>query len=107
MPREFDVFRAALKASPEMEQKLYEMAIDGKLAPLTEADKDDLLTVVATDSHCGIEGSKQALCECGIRVWLSPSTQEMLKERGVAPTVIVCTACFVRECETRREAPSA
>ena len=107
MPTETEVIRAALKDDPEMAAKLYELAMTGKLAPLERADDSELLIVVATDNHCGIQGSLQTQCTCTRLVWLSPSTQAMLKDRGHAPTIVMCSVCFLAELERRREGPNA
>lgn len=103
MPSEIEVIRAALKESPEMAARLRRMALEGKIKPMAEADKDEVLTVVATGNHYGIIGCVQTRCACGERVWLSPSTQAMLKERGATPTRIVCSLCFLSELESQRE----
>lgn len=105
MPSEIEVFRAMLKASPEMQEKLRELVAAGKLRPFdsdTATDGETML-VVASGDHCGITGSKQARCECGKPVWVSPSTQAMIIERGVNPTRVICTVCFLGVIERRRE----
>ena len=108
MPSEIEVFRAALKtADPNTVRKLRLLALAGKIKSMDEADPTEPLVVVASANHCGIVGCLQARCDCGEPVWLSPSTQEMLKERGANPTRIICTACFTLEIENRREEPDA
>jgi hypothetical protein len=108
MPSEIEVIRAVMKTStPEAMDRLRRMATEGKIKSYGEGDKDEPMTVIATGNHCGIVGCLQARCECGEPVWLSPSTQEMLKGRGHVPTRIICTACFILELERQREKPNA
>jgi hypothetical protein len=51
--------------------------------------------VAASEDHGNIEGSKQVQCACGTRVWISPSTQEMMTKRGAYPTSVLCPSCFM------------
>jgi len=107
MPSEIEVFRAAMKiADPETVEKLRNLALTGRIKSYDSADATKPLIVVATTDHCGISGCRQARCACGTLVWLSPSTQAMLKERDRTPTAetrIVCGECFIVELESRRE----
>ena len=107
MPSEIEVIRAALKANPEAAEKIREMALAGKIKTLEELDPEEQLIVVATVNHYGITGCIQARCACGTTVWLSPATQAMLKDRGAAPTKIICTACLIAELKSQRERPNA
>lgn len=101
MPDEIAVLRAALKDSPEAHDRLRALALSGKLGRAEEVPASQPLTVVAAPRHYGIDGAKQARCECGVTVWLSPSTQAMMMKRGTspqaAPTTIVCVECFQKE----------
>ena len=66
---------------------------------IREAVEDlDELTVVAGPGH-QIAGSKQVVCACGAFAWLSPATQDMMKRRGAAPTLVICTQCWVARLE--------
>ena len=80
MPSEIEVIRAALKNSnSEAYRKFVEMARDGKLGAFTDVGPDDPLTVVGSPDHLGVVGAIRVKCGCGIAIWLSPSTQEMIK----------------------------
>lgn len=105
MPSEIEAIRAMLKSNPEVHNRLRELALAGKIQPFTqaEADSDELLTIVASDQHGGIYGALQVKCGCGLAVWISPSTQAMIKARGVNPTTIMCHLCFGQAMKERRE----
>jgi hypothetical protein len=103
MPTEIAVLRAALKSNPEGHARLREMAVAGKIGSFDEINPAEPLTVVAASEHFGVTGAIQAKCECGTVVWLSPSTQAMMKGRGDAPTQIICVLCFSRTMQSDRE----
>lgn len=103
MPSEIEVIRAALKTNTEAYRKFVEMARDGKLGAFSDVGPDDPLTVVGSPDHLGVVGAIRVKCGCGIAIWLSPSTQEMLKGRGAAPTPIICAICFFKAMKERRE----
>ena len=107
MPSEIEVIRAALKANPEGHKKLREMLTEGKLVIPQELSADEPLTIVAAGDHCGINGAKRVLCACGTGVWLSPSTQAMIKARGAAPTSVICPLCLIQSVKDQRERPNA
>jgi hypothetical protein len=66
------------------------------------AGTDEVLTVIAGSDSGGVIGSLQSkCCDCGVLVWLSPSTQEMLTKRGDLPTVIKCLQCVVKDAKVR------
>jgi hypothetical protein len=105
MPTEREAIRAMLKDNPEVHDRLREMALTGKIKAFTNEDaaSDELLTIVASDQHGGIIGSVQVKCDCGLGVWISPSTQAMIKARGANPSEIICHLCFHRTLMERRE----
>jgi hypothetical protein len=96
---EVEALRAAMKADPRGAALLQKMAREGKLLAHDDKqgaiDTDDVLIVIAALNHGGITGATQSICECGRKVWISPSTQAMLKERGAKPHRKLCIACFV------------
>jgi hypothetical protein len=99
MASEIAVLRAALKASPEAHDKLRAMALSGKLGTM-DVPNCEPLVIVCAPNHYGIEGAKQAKCECGVIVWMTLSTIEMLIRRDAAPHApnrIICTDCFHKE----------
>jgi hypothetical protein len=104
---EIAVLRAALKANPEAHAKLRALALSGKIQPCDEWPADEPLVIVAGPNHCGIEGAKQAKCECGAIVWLGTSTQAMLIKRGAIPHRVICHACFTAELKTTHVRPNA
>jgi hypothetical protein len=100
MPNEIAVLRAALRIDPEHHARLRELARSGKIKPgLDDVPPDEVVTVVATPNHCGIEGSRQDRCGCGTLVWIAPSTQAMLIKRGTSPHRVICGLCFLKELE--------
>jgi hypothetical protein len=104
LPSETEVIRAALKGNPETHAKLRKLAQEGKIGTFAEIPPDEPLTLVAAVEHYGIVGAKKVTCTtCAIGVWISPSTQEMLKGRGAAPTAIICVPCFRQTIKERRE----
>ena len=103
MPNEMAVLRAALKANPEVHDKLRSMAEKGMLSTFEDIDPNEPLIVIAAPEPYGIVGSIQAHCECGAVVWLSPSTQAMLKARGDAPTQLSCILCMYETLKSARE----
>lgn len=105
MPSEIEAIRAMFKADPVLHDRLRKLALAGKIKPFTqaEADSDENLTVIASDQHGGIYGALQVKCGCGLPVWISPSTQAMIKARGVNPTTVMCHLCFGQAMKERRE----
>lgn len=52
-----------------------------------------------------VKGSKKARChDCRRKVWISPSTQKMLKRYPGTP--VMCIACFVKGAEEEKEQPT-
>lgn len=107
MPSEIEAIRAALKANPEAHRRLRRMAQEGKLGTLTDVPPNEPLTIVAAPDHYGITGAKQVQCGCGTAVWISPSTQAILKARGanptLAPTTVICALCFGQTMKERSD----
>jgi hypothetical protein len=108
MPTEREVIRAALKANPEHHAKLRQLALAGKLGTFKDVNPDEPLTIIASPDHFGITGAKMVRCgACQIAVWLSPSTQALIKARDAAPTPaptrVMCGCCFGEELKERCE----
>jgi sulfur transfer protein SufE len=101
MPSEREAIRAAFDATPELRDRLRRMLQPQEGLP----SSDEELTIAASPTHGGITGSKQLVCcECKSKVWIAPSTQEMMRQRGAdAPTRIVCTPCLVASLKDSRE----
>ncbi len=55
--------------------------------------------IVASDrKQDRVKGSKKTRChDCRCKVWISPSTQEMLRRYPGTP--VICLACFVKRAE--------
>jgi hypothetical protein len=66
-------------------------------------EEEPMVIVAAAFHNAIIPGSKAVKCGCGTEVWLSPSTQVMIKERGDTPTQIICTSCFSQALKKRFE----
>lgn len=98
MPTEREAIRAIramLRDNPATAEKIRKLALLGELRGLEFcASSPEEVIVIASTDHCGIAGCKQAFCKCGKPVWLAPSTQEMLAERGANPTRIMCVLCL-------------
>jgi hypothetical protein len=91
---EREAIRKALDKNPERAAAMRRMAAEGKIVPYTGPTPGKPLVIVASSSHFGITGSKQARCGCGAIVWLSPSTQAM--QLGDPEAKVICTACLVK-----------
>lgn len=98
MPTEIATLRAALRTNPQHHAWLQECIESGAIQPADDATPAEVTTIVAGPEHFGIEGAQQARCECGVVVWLSPSTQAMIIARGAVPQPrIICSLCFRKE----------
>jgi hypothetical protein len=96
MPSERERVRAFLDAHPEWAEFLSEKAKAGKLMAAEDIAPSDELIVVVSNNPAEITGSKQVKCGCGAIVWMSPSTQELIRSRKGFPTRVVCVRCAVR-----------
>lgn len=96
MPTEREAFRKMLRENPELRTALTKAVEEGRLKDINEVDPNGAFVIVCGPDHCGIEGSKQVKCECGAAIWMSPSTQEILKEREQLPTRVLCYTCATR-----------
>jgi hypothetical protein len=108
MPTEHEALRKLMRARPELRAALAKAAKEGRLkswGELTEAEKVEEMIIVCGPDHGGVEGSKQVQCDCGELVWLSPSTQAMLIERGRSPSRIICMSCFREDKEIAKKRP--
>jgi hypothetical protein len=97
MPTEREALRKIFRERPELHAALRKAIEDGRLKDASEVDPNEEFTIVCGPDHGGVEGSKQAKCACGALVWMSPSTQELLKSREGLPTLIKCITCVMKE----------
>ena len=97
MPTEREAIRKLLRERPELHTALREAIEEGRLKSTDELPKEgkEFVFVCGSD-HGGVEGSKQVKCECGAAVWMSPSTQEVWKERQAFPTRVMCLECAMK-----------
>jgi hypothetical protein len=102
MPTEREAIRAILDARPELAALFVQMLKDGRLNSTDSIDPNEPIIVCAGSDHGGVTGSVQRNCHgCRCLVWLSPSTVEMIKNRGDAPYSILCLECVM---ETTKKA---
>lgn len=97
MPTEREAIRKILREHPDFHRRLQKAIADGKLKSTDDLETGEGCIFVCGPDHGGVEGSKQVKCECGAAVWMSPSTQLVLKEREAFPTRILCPACVMKE----------
>jgi hypothetical protein len=105
MPTEREAIRKLLRERPEHHAALRKAIEEGRLKSTDEIPNDEEIVIICGPDHGGVEGSKQVQCGCGELVWLSPSTQALLIERGRYPTRIICMSCFRKEREIAKERP--
>ena len=97
MPTEREAIRKILRERPDIHQMLLKALAAGKLKSTDDIpETDEEYIVLCGLDHGGVEGSKQGKCGCGAIVWMSPSTQELIKSRKGFPTRVVCVRCAVR-----------
>ena len=90
--------RAFLDKNPVFAEFLSERARAGKMMhPDDIAPEDELVIVATTHKPEDDTDSVEAKCGCGNPVWLSTSTDKLLKSRKGFPTRITCVACVVKE----------
>jgi hypothetical protein len=90
MPTERDLIRSLFARSPERVKAFLE-----KVDVADPRNAEPMIVACNTES-LGITGSKQAACcDCFAKIWLSPSTQQMLAERGDLPTFLICPQCMI------------
>jgi hypothetical protein len=97
--KERAAIRKMLNQNPDTAAMLLKLIEDGKIVGMDNPalDPDKLLTVVCSEDDGGIDGCVQEQCACGMKVWVSPSTQEMIVARGHSPLRIICPLCWVKE----------
>jgi hypothetical protein len=103
MPSEKERVKAFFAKHPEWSAFLSERAKEGRMMNVEDVSKDDVLVIVASSDPAQIVGAKQAQCGCGRLVWLSPSTQKVLIERGRYPTRISCISCVTENVVNAQE----
>lgn len=90
---EREAIKKWMRENPERAAQLRQLYDRGLLHSLEVLASDVPVTMICGPSAGGIKGSKQALCECGAVIWISPSTQKILAERGAVPTRLICMRC--------------
>jgi len=95
MPTERETIRKFLDEDSEMARWLKRSVANGRIKSV-DVSMDEVVTIMAGPNHGGVTGSIQTKCGCGSLVWLSPSTQEMMQQRGDKPTVIMCIECALK-----------
>lgn len=62
------------------------------------SDKKPDVIVTTSDKRCRVKGSQKFRCsQCGCKVWLAPSGQQMLLKYPGTP--ILCPVCFSKQAE--------
>jgi len=89
---EREAIRKMLREDPERADWLRDLVQLGKMGNADDLP-DDELVVIAAGYTTDINGSKQVTCGCGKKVWISPSTQELLPKHP--NHVIACTECVL------------
>jgi len=91
MPSEREVIRKVLR---QMDNKT--LAVLKNMECEESVPDTEPMKVLAADDPGGITGSKQvpATC-CGRKVWISPSTQDMIARRGKHMVEVVCVQCLI------------
>lgn len=104
--KERKAIRKMLNENPDTAATLLKLIQDGKITSMDNPalNPDELMTVVCSADDAGIDGCVQEQCACGTKVWVSPSTQEMIVARSHAPLRIICPLCWVKEIETDAQA---
>jgi len=105
MATEREAIRKILRERPELHAALKKAVEEGRLKSTDEMPDDEEIVIICGPDHGGVEGSKQVQCGCGEPVWMSPSTQEALIERGRYPSRIICMSCFREEMKIAKERP--
>jgi hypothetical protein len=98
---ERESLRRIFARNPKLKDFLYRKYQRGELKSFEDlpAEGDDLIVVAGPDSG-GITGSLQTKCEgCGLIVWLSPSTQEMMRGRDRTTIQVCCMPCAIKKAQ--------
>ena len=62
------------------------------------SDEKPEVIVASEHKESRVKGAKKTRChDCRCKVWISPSTQQMLKRYPGTP--VICMACFVKRAE--------
>lgn len=97
MPSEREAIRKILRERPDLHAVLAKAIAEGRLKSADEIpETDEEIIFVCGPDHGGVEGSKQVKCACGAKVWMSPSTQELMKSRKGFPMRIMCNLCVMK-----------
>lgn len=100
---EREAIRKWMRDNPERAAALRKKFDEGSLTNSVEIlESDTPVTMICGPDHGKIDGSKQAKCECGAVIWISPSTQALLAKRGATPTRLICMRCGGRALENEK-----
>jgi hypothetical protein len=101
MPSEREFIRQMVATASERDLELLR-----KLGA-ADAKQEEPMVFVGGPDPMGIVGSKQTVCGCGAEIWLSPSTQKVLAERGDRPSQMMCIFCLARIVKEESDATEA
>jgi hypothetical protein len=94
--KEIEAIRKFLEGDHPSVQFVKSGVASGLIGCTDDVPPEQPVTVVGAPKT-DINGSKAYTCgECGGRVWLAPSAQEMMAKR-TGPIHIVCISCVVKE----------
>lgn len=94
---EREAIRKLLRERPDIHSALRRAMDEGRLKSADDMPEEgEMFIFCCGPDHGGVEGSKQVKCECGAAVWMSPSTQELMKSRKAFPARIVCVSCAMK-----------
>jgi len=99
------LYSIGVRATEKDGKKGMSMPIPGKPGEtiFIEASDEKPGAIVASEhKESRLKGAKKTRCaDCRCKVWISPSTQEMLKRYPGVP--VICIACFVKRAEEEKK----
>ncbi|KKL65586.1 hypothetical protein LCGC14_2153480 [marine sediment metagenome] len=99
------LYSLGVRATEKDGRKGLNMPIPGKPGEFLfiQASDEKPDAIVASDQKQDrVKGAQKTRCaDCRRRVWISPSTQVMLKRYPGVP--VICIACFVKRAEKEKE----
>lgn len=104
---EREAIRKMLRENSYGAQVLKEGVRSGKIKCAGEMELEPgEKAVILVGPNTDINGSKQVRCSCNKIAWVSPSTQEMMKQKGEENFIYLCMQClpeFVAEREKEQK----